>query len=391
MIPVAKPSLGSQETVAIQRVIESGWVTQGPEVASFEDEFAFLVGAPHACAVSSCTAALHIALLALDIGPGDEVITVSHSYIATSNAICHTGATPVFVDVEKDTCNMNPASLENAVSSATKAILCVHQMGMPCDLDRILSVANNYKLPVVEDAACAIGSQIHWNGQWENIGKPHGDIACFSFHPRKVMTTGDGGMLTTANAEIDARLRLLRQHGMNVSDQVRHSAKSVVFEEYLMVGYNYRMTDIQAAVGREQIKRLTSIVERRRAIAMHYSNELRKISGIKPMREPDGVRNNWQSYPIWLEEGIEQSVFMQELLDLGVASRRGIICAHREPAYTSNKNWRLSDPSCALKESEYAQDQTVIIPLYPDMSDAEVETVIRSIRLVMKRINNGVS
>src|SRR4051794_38725620 len=214
-VPVARPYLGMEEVSAAERAILSGWVTQGPEVAAFEKEFAAFVGAPHACAVSSGTTALHLALLAAGVRRGDEVITVSHSYIATANSIRYCGALPVFVDIEPETFNIDPQKIEPAITERTRAILCVHQMGLPCDLSPILTIAGKYNIPVVEDAACAIGSEILWDGNWERIGKPHSDIACFSFHPRKLLTTGDGGMLTTRDAEIDARFRLWRQHGMS--------------------------------------------------------------------------------------------------------------------------------------------------------------------------------
>ena len=209
-IPITAPWLDDQEIEAVGRTLRSGWLTQGPEVAAFEREFAEYVGAPHACAVSSCTTALHLALRALGIGPGDEVITVSHSFIATANAIRYCGATPVFVDIEPATLNMNPAAIEPAINARTRAILCVHQLGMPCDLDAIVATARRYGLWVVEDAACAIGTELFFQGQWERIGKPHGDIACFSFHPRKLVTTGDGGMLTTASVELDESVRRWR-------------------------------------------------------------------------------------------------------------------------------------------------------------------------------------
>jgi dTDP-4-amino-4,6-dideoxygalactose transaminase len=229
-IPIARPVIGDAELEAVRRPLTSGWLTQGPEVAAFEREFAAFVGASHACAVSNCTTALHLALRAAGVGAGDEVITVSHSFIATANAIRYCGAVPVFVDVQPDTYNIDPQRLEAAFTPKTRALLVVHQLGMPCDLATIVDLARHHGTPVIEDAACAAGSEIFWNGRWEPIGRPHGDIACFSFHPRKVMTTGDGGMLTTNNSEFDRRFRLWRQHSMSVSDTARHASRQVVIE-----------------------------------------------------------------------------------------------------------------------------------------------------------------
>src|SRR5436190_1354374 len=284
-IPIARPVLGEREAEAARRAILSGWVTQGPEVAAFEREFATAVGAPHACAASSCTTALHLALVAAGVGPGDEVVTVSHSFIATANAVRYCGALPVFVDVELDTFNLDPALVDAAITPRTKALLVVHQLGMPCDLASLVAAARRHGVPLIEDAACAIGSEIRWEGEWQRIGRPHGDMACFSFHPRKLLSTGDGGMVVTASAETDARLRLLRQHGMSVPDTVRHASAQVLFEEYPIVGFNYRLTDIQAAIGREQLARLDGFVARRRELAARYAAALKPVPRIIVPRE----------------------------------------------------------------------------------------------------------
>jgi perosamine synthetase len=388
VIPVAKPWIGDAEVQAVSRPLLSGWVTQGPEVEAFEREFAAYVGAKYACAVSSCTVALHVALLAVGVQTGDEVITVSHSYIATANSIRYCGAIPFFVDIEAGTFNMAAGLIENLITKRTRAILCVHQMGMPCDIQAIVNIARRHSLPVVEDAACAVGSEIFWKGNWEKIGKPHGDVACFSFHPRKLLTTGDGGMLTTSNPEWDKKFRLWRQHSMSIPDTVRHKTKTVIFESYPELGYNYRMTDIQAAVGREQLKRLKEIIIRRREQAERYRRLLAHISDLELPMEPRWARSNWQSFCVRLPSGLDQRQIMQQMLDAGVATRRGVMCAHREIAYRSEP-WSCGVvPKCScvpgacarLTESEKAQENTIILPLFHELTQADqnqVATVLR--------------
>jgi dTDP-4-amino-4,6-dideoxygalactose transaminase len=332
------------------------------------------VGATHACAVSSCTAALHLALVACDIGPGDEVVTVSHSFIATANAIRYCGATPVFVDVDIDTFNMDPSLVEAAVSARTKAILAVHQLGMPCDIAAIAAIARRHGLRVIEDAACAVGSETFIDDAWERIGRPRGDIVCFSFHPRKLLSTGDGGMLTTRDAELDQRVRLLRQHGMSISDSARHEATKVVFEGYPVLGFNYRMTDIQAAIGREQLKRLSEIVTRRRALAARYTAGLSARPGIIVPTEPSWARSNWQSYAIRVDRG-RQLPIMQQLLDSGIATRRGVMNAHREAAYPPH-TWRSAG---TLSRSEEAQDTAIVLPLFHALTEDDQDRVIDAV------------
>jgi dTDP-4-amino-4,6-dideoxygalactose transaminase len=388
-IPLSRPALDDREIDAIARVIRSGWITQGPEVERFEQEFATAVGAAYACACASGTAALHLALVAAGVAAGDEVITVSHSFIATASAIRYVGAMPVFVDIDAATFNLDPRLIERVVTPRTRAILCVHQIGMPCDLSAILAVARRHDLVVIEDAACAAGSEILWNGQWARIGRPHGDLACFSFHPRKVLTTGDGGMVTTSRAEWDARLRRLRQHGMDRAAHARHAAAAVTIESYAELGYNYRMTDIQAAIGRIQLERLPGMVHARRRLADMYADRLRDVPGVATPIEPAWTRSNWQTYCVRLADGLDQREVMQRLLDRGVATRPAVMCAHREPAYphgtwtcgTSPDGCACVGGSCArLIESERARDRAIQLPLFPGMTDEEQTRVVDALR-----------
>jgi dTDP-4-amino-4,6-dideoxygalactose transaminase len=370
-IPVARPSFGADEEKALIAALRSGWVSQGPRVAEFERKFAEYVGATHAVAVSSCTAALHLALLAGGVQAGDEVLCPSLSFIATANAIVHAGAIPVFVDIEPSTYNMDPTRIEAALTPRTKAILVVHQIGLPAALAKIDEIAARHGLRVIEDAACAVGAEY----QGRRIGQPHTSMACFSFHPRKILTAGEGGMITTADEEVAARLRRLRQHAMTVSDLARHSARTVVTESYNEVGYNYRMTDLQAAIGLVQLERFPDMLARRRALAARYSSRLSAFHWLVVPREPADCRSNFQSYMVRLRDDapLGRDQLMQELLDRGVSSRRGVMAIHREEPY-GGLEWEQR-----LPVTSKVADTTLILPLFHEMTEEEQDYVIECI------------
>jgi perosamine synthetase len=367
-IPVARPFFGAEEETAALEVLRSGWVSQGPKVAEFEKRFAEYTGAQHAVAVSSCTTALHLALIVAGAGPGDEVLCPSLSFIATANAIAYVGATPVFVEIDRETYNLDPARIEEAITPRTRAILAVHQVGLPAALEEIRAIAERHKLVLVEDAACAVGSE--YKGR--RIGAPYGTLACFSFHPRKLLVTGEGGMITTGDAELAARLRRLRQHAMSISDLLRHKAEKLITETYDEVGYNYRMTDLQAAIGMVQLRRLDGFLARRRHLAARYAERLRPLGWLEPPKEPQGCRHNFQSYMVRLrpDAPITRDALNQRLLEMGISTRRGVMAIHREAPYRDAR-WEKT-----LVETNAATEQTLILPLFHQLSEEELNYIV---------------
>jgi perosamine synthetase len=368
MIPIAKPYLTEDEAQAAHDVILSGWVTQGPKVAEFEEKFAQYVGSKYAVAVSSCTTALHLSLIVAGIGKGDEVICPSMSFIATANAIVHAGATPVFAEVNEQF-NLDITHTESLITAKTKAILVVHQLGMPADIDAFTVLCKKYNLTLLEDAACAIGSEY----KGKKIGS-HSDLVCFSFHPRKVITTGDGGMITTSNEVYAKRLKTLRQHAMSVNDLERHTSNKIIIEEYPEVGYNYRMTDIQAAIGIKQLEKLDWIVKERRTIAKRYYESLQSCKHVVLPTEQDNQFSNYQSYCIRLTESspISRDDLMQKMHVAGIATRRSVMMIHKEKAYYTE--------NVTLPNTSLLSMQSLIIPLYVGMTIEEQNTVITAIK-----------
>ncbi len=397
-LPMVRPWLTEAEARAAHDVVLSGQVMQGPRVKAFEEAFARYTGAPHALAVANGTAALILALKAVGVSAGDVVFTVSHSFIATANAVRACGAEPVLLDIEVDGYNLDPALLEAALagceardgglwyrdaarlaqhpasplSRATlphgrlATVLAVHQIGMPCDIVRIVAAAARHGVPVVEDAACAVGSRIRVDDAWEPIGRPRGAIACFSFHPRKLITTGDGGMVTTDNAELYETMRLLRQHGM-----AGNPGTGALADSYPVTGYNYRLTDIQAAIGEIQLARLDEQVAERRRLVDVYRAALEAETPYFIPEEPRDCYWNWQSLPLRFDPAcIEQAALLRHLAAGGVAAKPGIMNAHQEAPYAGL--WHLPHSEARLRD-------TVFVPLFHGMTDMDVMRVVGSL------------
>lgn len=364
-VPFAKPRFYGGEAEALAAVIESGWVSQGPRVAAFEQAFAERVGAAEAIATTNCTTALQLALYAKGVGPGDEVIVPSLSFIATANAVWQCGATPVFADIDPRTYNLDPTAAERAITSRTKAIMPVHQIGLPADMDAFERIAADHGLVVVEDAACAVGATYK--------GRPIGSLdspACFSLHPRKVITTGEGGMITTNDPDLAARLRKLRQHAMDLSDLARHNAKDVVFESYPERGWNMRMTDMQAALGLCQLEALDEILGERTRQATRYNDAVAGLPFLEAPYEPEYAQRTWQSYAVRVSPGspVSRTELMRRLHHDGVATRRGIMAIHHEKAYAGL--------DLLLPHTDAAARDVLLLPLFPGLPDEMQDYVI---------------
>lgn len=368
-IPVTKPYFDQEEEAEVIATLRSGWVVQGPKVEEFENKIAEYVGTKYAVATSSCTTALHLALLLLDIGPGDEVIVPSFTFIATANSILYVGATPVFADVDKDTYNLDPEDVKRKITKHTRVIMPVHQVGLAAFMQEIVQIAKRSNIFIVEDAACALGSRI----DGKHVGV-FGEIGCFSFHPRKSITTAEGGMLVTNNEDLAKRARILRAHGMSVSDRERHESKHFTDETYKVLGYNYRMSDIHAAIGLAQFRKLEFILEKRATLASRYLKYLSEIPYVIPPSFPQGYTHTFQSYVIRLSEKspISREILMTRLLQNGISTRIGIKACHLEPLYRKEKT--------TLLNTELLVKTIITLPLYTTMTYKEQDRVINNIR-----------
>ncbi|WDP89753.1 MAG: DegT/DnrJ/EryC1/StrS family aminotransferase [Desulfobacter sp.] len=384
-IPITRPFMDEIEMAAIQAPLKTGWLVQGPEVKGFETAVARLCRAPYGVAVSSCTAALHLALTALGIGPGDRVVVPSFTYIATANAVTHAGAIPVFADIDPITFNMGPKELEKALGSWEKgnpaspnAVIPVHLFGLCADMPSISDIAGDLGLKVIEDAACALGAKTGGLGPGE-FGAP----ACFSFHPRKVITTGEGGMVVTHDRNLAAGLCRLRDHGARTSDFERHSDGTSGLPDFDQPGYNYRMTDLQGALGNAQLKKLDMIIESRRALALRYNEMLGDVSWLAPPHCPPNAFHTYQSYVCRVKAGCNsrksgeiRNRLMAFLGENGIAARPGTHAVHVLAYYKRKYNLRPEQFPGAWE----SHNATISLPLFPQMSSAEQEYIVHKIK-----------
>jgi dTDP-4-amino-4,6-dideoxygalactose transaminase len=378
-IPITKPVFGPEELRAVQRPLEDGWVVQGPQVAEFERRFGAYVAAEHNVATSSCTTALHLAVAALGVGPGDEVIVPAFTWISTANVVEYMGATPVFCDVDLDTFNVSPASVEAALTERTVGIIAVHLFGLAADLDRLQSIASRHGLWIVEDAACAFGA--FYDGR--HVGT-FGAAGAFSFHPRKSITTGEGGMLTTNDAALASLSRSLRDHGATRSDRERHGqAGSFLLSEYPYLGFNYRMTDLQGALGCAQLDRADWILARRREVAAAYDEALGPLEWLRAPVVPERCVHGYQAYvtlfapeeptPANLDELADARLALMDRLEArGIATRQGTHAPVIQTFYAEKYGLRPEDFFHAVA----ADRLSIALPLFPALEPHEQERVV---------------
>lgn len=364
-IAFAKPFLDVAEQEAVADVVRSGWIVGGTRLAELEQRFAAVCGARHAIGVSSWTTGAFLVLHAWGIGPGDEVIVPSLTFIATVNVIQHVGATPVFADVDARTFNVDPADMARKITPRTRVLMPVDQLGLPCDIDAIAALAAEHGLRLLDDAACAFASQ--------NQGRPVGSLAdasVFSLHARKIVTTGEGGMIVTNDDTFAERLRRLRHQGMSLSDYARHGMSPTTFETYPEIGYNYRITDLQAAIALPQMDRLQEILDRRRTIAQRYTEALENHPLFIPPHVPDGLEPNWQTYQVTLRPTVahRRNEIMQSLFDNGIPTRRGVMASHLEAPYLA--------VSAQLPITEAVAAATLQLPMHPALTSAQQGRVI---------------
>ncbi len=373
MIPIALPATGAEEWQARRAPLADGWLTQGPRVAAFERAFAARHRVPHALAASSCTTALHLILAALEIGPGDEVILPAYTWVSTANVVLYCGATPVFADVDRATCNLDPAAVRARVTPRTRAVIAVHLFGLCADMDALAAAAPG--IPLIEDAACAAGASCR-----DRPAGSMGRAAAFSFHPRKTITTGEGGMVTTHDAALAERIGCLRSHGASVSEEQRHlGARPHVLPDFNVLGFNYRMTDLQGAVGLVQLGKLDRYIAERSRWADYYAAELARVPWLRTPRVPDGYAHGWQSYVCHVDERKAprpRNEIMDALHEAGVSTRPGTHAVHMLGLYRDRFGLAPDDFPAARD----CDRQAMALPLHNRMSPEDYRHVVSSLQ-----------
>jgi perosamine synthetase len=386
-LPITRAVFGEEELAAVQEPLRTGWVVQGPKVAEFEDKFSRHTGARHSIATTSCTTALHLAVRALGLKPGDEVIVPAFTWVSTANVVEYEGGTPVFCDIDLTTFNIDVDRLEALITPRTVGMIPVHLFGLCADMPRILAAARRHGLWIVEDAACAFGA---WIGQ-RHAGT-FGDAGCFSFHPRKSITTGEGGMITTADAGLAGACRSLRDHGATRTDLQRHESKAAfLLAEYNVVGFNYRMTDLQGALGSVQMDRADAILASRRSLARSYDEALADVAWLRPPVVPSGYVHGYQSYVTLFapEQPTLDNVqalhdrrndLMQRLEDMGISTRQGTHAPVLLNVYRDKYRLRAEDYPCAF----VADRLSLTLPLAAQMSEVDVAMVAAELRSAVR-------
>jgi len=384
-LPFSLPLIGEEEIAEVVDSLRSGWITTGPKVKKFEEEFAQYIGCRHAIAVNSCTAALHIALTALDIGSDDEVIVPTLTFCSSANVVVHAGARPVLVDVGEDF-NVQAETIERAITPRTKAIIVVHYSGQACDLAAVYDIARRHHLAVIEDAAHAVGAEYNnhkigasYHTQVLGMDK---HITCFSFYAIKNLTTGEGGMIVTSDPELAERIRMLSLHGMNRDAWKRYSSAGSWFYEIQEAGFKYNMTDIQAGMGIHQLKKLDRFIETRARYAGMYSEAFSEVPEIETPLMHGNRKHAWHLYVIKLAVErlkIDRAEFIEELRAQNIGTSVHFIPVHLHPYYREKFGYRHGD----LKHAEYLYDRIVSLPLYPAMTEDDVYDVIRAVRNIL--------
>jgi dTDP-4-amino-4,6-dideoxygalactose transaminase len=375
-IPFLKPWLGEEEAAAVREVILSGWISLGPKVAEFERAVAGLVGAKEGVATTAATTALHLALLVAGLRRGDEVLCPSFTCMATVNAVLLAGGQPRFADIDARTYNLDPADTEARVTPRTRAIMLVDQVGLPADYDAFVEICRKHDLILIEDAATALGAE-YKGRKLGGLGAP----TCFSFHPRKMITTGEGGMLLTNDPESAERARILRSTGASVSDLVRHQARGTLVQEYLEAGFNYRMTDMQAALGLVQLRKLPDMLSARHRQAGFYDAALAEIDELEAPHVPDYARHAYSSYCIRVRRGCpaDAHTIVLRMAERGISCRHGIQPLHLEPYF------RETMAGLHLPASEAAARETLFLPIFPGLTETQQSTVVRALKESVRR------